>query len=279
MKGKTSGDAGQSNVQAEFLKSVLTDRGLSAREVARRSVDIAKRTGMPELAVGHQAVSGWVKGSRHPNRTHRQLLASILGISLAAVNSACEGVDGNVMHRAWKYSQIVVHGALDTAQYTVPFRTDMNLSAPALYSHWADVFCFKPMPLMRHFKGLTYNLYGWIPDGSAEPMVAYYPCLMPLERVNQKAARRLLDTGDSAQRRVWFVYLPGGHLHVGIGHRDNGSFTLSHSDEGRLITKRFPLSKVDFAGYVTGRILFHLSHNAVEQNIERVANSIPASVA
>jgi hypothetical protein len=271
---KVSTRTGERNVQAELLGALFTRRGVSAREVARRSADIAQRSGMSEFAVGHQAVSAWVKGTRHPNRNHRQLLASVLEVSIAEVNTACDAVDNGLIHREWKQSNLVVHGAAQNIQYTLPLKTDINLSLPAVYGHWSDMFCFRPVHLMRHFRKLSYDLYGWVPNDCAGPLIAYSPCLVPLERVTQRNALRILDTVNSAQRRVWFVYLPGGNLHVGIGHRDNGSFMLSHSNGDRLVTTTYPISKVDFAGYVTGKILFHLSGEVTEK---RSAASDPSN--
>jgi hypothetical protein len=237
----------------------MLHEGLSASEIARRSTVIAEQNGKPELAVGHQAVSAWVNGRRHPNTRHKGLLAAILGVSLANLNRACDTEDEHLNVRSiFRPTTAIVHGTLHNYGHSVVVRTDINLSEPAIYRDWCEMFTFRPLHLMRHLRNVPYELFGWIPDDSASPMVRSPHCLVPLERVSQRTASGLLDMADSAHRRVWFVYLPGGKLHVGVGHRDGRSFSFARNNGGRLVFKTFLLSQVDFVGYFTGKVMFHL---------------------
>lgn len=244
--------------QSQYLRDLMLHEGLSAREIARRSTVIAEKNGRPELAVGHQAVSAWINGTRHPNPKHKGLLAAILGVSLANLNRACDAQDAHLDARFLRKSTTaIVHGAVQHFGYSVIVRTDMNLSEPAVYRNWSDVFAFRPLQLMRHLRKVPYDLFGWIPDDSAHPMVRSR-CIVPLQGVSQRSALSMLDVADSAQRRVWFVYLPGGRLHVGVGHRDGPFFLFARNSEGKAVIKSFPLSQVDFVGYFTGKVLFYL---------------------
>jgi transcriptional regulator with XRE-family HTH domain len=237
----------------------MLHQGLSAREIARRSAVIAEKNGNPELAVGHQAVSAWVNGTRHPNARHKGLLAAILGVSLANLTRACDAEDEHLnVHSTFRPRTAIVHGALHNYGHSVVVRTDINLSEPAIYCDWSDMFTFRPLHLMRHFRNVPAKLFGWIPDDSASPMVRSPHCLVPLERVSQRTALRILDMADSAHRRVWFVYLPGGKLHVGVGYRDGRYFSFARNNGGKVVFANFLLPQVDFVGYFTGKVLFHL---------------------
>jgi hypothetical protein len=237
----------------------MLHEGLSAREIARRSAVIAEQNGQPELAVGHQAVSAWANGTRHLNTTHKGLLAAILGVSLANLTRACDAEDEHLSVRSiFRPTTAIVHGALRNYGHSVVVRTDINFSEPAIYCDWSDIFTFRPLHLMRHFRNVPANLFGWIPDNSASPIVRSPHCLVPLERVSQRTALRILDMADSAHRRIWFVYLPGGKLHVGVGHRDGRFFSLARNDGRKVVFNNFLLSQVDFVGYFTGKVLFHL---------------------
>lgn len=245
--------------QSQYLSDLMKFESLSAREVARRSRVIAQTNGKPRLAVGHQAVSAWANGKRHPNPIHKRVLASILGVSMANLNRACEPESDHVnLGAMMKSTTAVVHGALQKYGHPVVVRSDISLSEPAVYRDWAEMFVFRPPQLMRHLRNVRHDLFGWIPDDSASPLVRSPHCLVPLERVSQRTALQMLDTMDSALRRIWFVYLPGGMLHVGVGHREDRSFWLARNTGQGLDIRSFPLSQVEFVGYFTGRVLFHL---------------------
>jgi hypothetical protein len=237
----------------------MLHEGLSAREIARRSAVIAEQNGQTELAVGHQAVSAWANGTRHLNTRHKGLLAAILGVSLANLTRACDAEDEHLnVHSIFRPTTAIVHGTLHNYGHSVVVRTDINFSEPAIYCDWREMFSFRPLHLMRHFRNVPANLFGWIPDDSASPMVRSPHCVVPLERVSQRTALRILDMANSAHRKVWFVYLPGGKLHVGVGHRDGRFFSLARNDGRKVVFNNFLLSQVDFVGYFTGKVLFHL---------------------
>lgn len=252
--------------QSQYLSDLMSFEGLSARELARRSTVIAQEHGKPKLAVGHQAVSAWTNGTRHPNPTHRRVLAAILGVSIANLNRACDPEDEHVnVPTTVKSTTAVVHGALQKFGHPVVVRSDISLSEPAVYRDWGEMFMFRPPQLMRHLRNVRHDLFGWIPDDSASPMVRSPHCLVPLERVSQRTALQTLDTIDSARRRIWFVYLPGGMLHVGVGHREDRVFVFARNTRRGINIRSYPLSRVDFVGYFTGKVLFHLVIPSINQ--------------
>jgi len=256
--------------QSRYLSDLMSFEGLSAREIARRSTVIAQQHGKPKLAVGHQAVSAWTNGTRHPNPTHKKLLAAILGVSVANLNRACDSKDEHVnVHTTLHSTTAVVHGALHKYGYQVVVRSEISLFGPAVYRDWAEMFVFRPPQLMRHLRNVRHDLFGWIPDDSASPMVRAPHCLVPLEKVSQRTALRILDMADSAHRRVWFVYLPGGKLHVGVGYRDGHLFSFARNNGREVVFNNFLLSQVDFVGYFTGKVLFHLLLGSKNQQSHR----------
>jgi hypothetical protein len=233
--------------QSQYLSDLMLFERLSAREVARRSTVIAQNKGEPKI------------GKRRPNPTHKRVLANILGVSIASLNRACDPQDRHVNVRTMvKSTTAIVQGTVQKYGHQVVVRSDISLGEPALYRDWGEMFVFRPPQLMQHLRNVRHDLFGWIPDDSASPMVPSPHCLVPLERVSQRTALQTLDTIDSARRRIWFVYLPGGSLHVGVGHREDRFFSLARNTRHGLDIRSFPLSKVDFVGYFTGRVLFHL---------------------
>jgi len=241
------------------MKGLLAGHQLSAREVARRSELIAEDSGKPHLAFGHQAVSSWVNGTRHPNAEHKAILSTIFEIPLAEFNQGCDGdaVPIDVQSR-FKPMTVSVRGTIQDYQYRVALRADLDLTQPAVYKYWTDMFSIFPTYLMRHFRRMKYELFGWIPDSSASPLVHYPRCLVPLEGLSKGAALSALDKAESSQRRVWFVYLPGGKLQVGIGCRERRWFSFARNNEGEVVIQKYPLSRVELLGYFTGKALFHV---------------------
>ena len=256
------------SAQSKYLGALMLYEHLSAREIARRSTITAERNRRPELAFGHQSVSAWANGTRCPNRSHRGVLAAILGVTLANLNRACDAESENPnLCCIGNTATAIVRGALHNYAYPVALRTDINLGQPAVYQDWREMFTFSPVDLMRHFRKVRYQLFGWIPDDSASPMVRAPRCLVPLERVSQRSALQMLDTAESAQRRVWFLYLPGGKLHTGIGYRDGGWFLFARTNARKVAVEHFPLSEVAFVGYFAGNILFHLLNARRNQRV------------
>jgi hypothetical protein len=246
------------NSQIHYLTAVVSDRDLSAREIARQTASIAHELGKPDLAVGHQAVSAWINGTRRPTEEHKTILATILGVSLANLNQAF-GPKTELLRvdSILRPTSVVVPGTIHNYRYTLALRRDVDLTQPAIYQDWSAMFSVRPVRLMRHLRHIHYEWFGWIPDNSANPMVRYPRCLVPLERVSQRRALRMLDPAASSQRRVWFVYLPGGKLHVGIGYRENGSFSFVKNYGTGTLVEHFALSRVDLIGYFTGNVLFY----------------------
>jgi hypothetical protein len=201
-----------------------------------------------------------VNGTRHPTVEHRQVLSKLLDVPFEDLNRACEA-DGEVQTfwAIFKFATIIVHGEFQTYEYTLMMRRDIDITRPAIYQNWTDMFSSPPSSLTRHLRHITNKLFGWIPNHAASPMVHYPHCLVPLEEVSGRDGLRLLDPAVSNQKRVWFVYLPDGHLHVGIGSREGRNFSFARNSGKGIVVQRYPLPRVELVGYVTGNTLFHMA--------------------
>lgn len=236
--------------QARYLSELLRRRHLSAREVAWRSEAVAKAFGRPELTSSHRTVSLWVNGTRNPKFEHRKMLAVILDVPFAELNREIDGDELGV--EAVKNFNVRVYGADSTSfEYSLTLAEGVDLWRPAVYQHWADMFSSRPAPLMRHFRAMKYDLFGWIPDNSGYPCVLHTPCLVPL-----RTDRLTVESSTATQRRAWFIYLSDRTLKVGFAYRKAQSLFLLGSGEGRI--KQYPLSSIDLVGYVTGKVLFQI---------------------
>jgi transcriptional regulator with XRE-family HTH domain len=231
---------------------------LSAREIARRAKAIADELGISQLEIGHQAVSAWVNGTRHPTQEHRQVLASVLEVPIENLNRACDA-DVEPLHvpSIFRPVTVVVHGVFQNYKYRLSLKKNVDINRPAVYQHWADMFSTRPAYLTRHFRHVTGELFGWIPDDSASPLVENACCLVPLKIAPKRVTLRILDNAESSQRRVWFTYLPDGELHVGIGYRDRRLFWFTKNTGTKLTAESYTLSRVDLVGYFAGNALFH----------------------
>lgn len=259
--------------QAKYLSALASAHKLSAREIARRSNVIAKELGKPEMAVGHHAVSGWLNGTRHPSTIHQQFLATILSVSLEDIALACipetQCADTEFV---LKPITVDVPKPSQTYRYNLTIRKEINLNQPAIYRDWGSMFGTPPTCLNRHFRRVHYESYGWIPDNSASPMVHYPGCLVPVKRLSERHALQQLDLAESSRRRVWFVYLPDGQLHVGLGYRKNQSLIFARTEGSRIVVQDFQLRRVDLVGYFTGSIIFHLVPPVTTSNGHRTPN-------
>lgn len=240
-----------SDMQAQYLRELLHRRQLSPGEVARRSSMVACQAGSVTSAFSRQAVASWISGQRNPRPANRQLLARILQVPLEELNRNCSGMIEELSVGPLFYEvDVRVYGRDDDMfgyNLTLPPSTD--LSQPAVYRHWGDMFSSRPAQLMRHFRRLRYKLYGWIPDDAGSPLIRRYPCLVPLH-----SERLTLDSESANQCKVWFVFSPDRCLQVGFAYREQRSLVLLR--RGHLPARKYPLSKIDLVGYVTGRTLF-----------------------
>lgn len=248
-----SGQTRPHAVQAQYLRELLYQRRLSAEEVAKRSMMIARQLGSPESSFSRQAVTSWMNGTRSPRLGNRQLLAKILQVSLEELNRKCGGAIQDLsLAPLFCEVNVRVYGRDEEVfgyNLTLPCGTD--LSQPAVYRHWGDMFSSRPAQLMRHFRRLKYKLYGWIPDDAGSPLVLRYPCLVPLH-----TDRLSLDVEGVNQCKVWFVCSPDRLLQVGFAYREQKSLVLF---KGRHVAaKKYPLSTVDLIGYVSGKTLFQV---------------------
>lgn len=239
-------------VQARYLRELLRQRRFSAQEVAMRSLIITQQEGLPELAFSRQAVTSWVNGTRVPRSASRHLLARILQVPLEEMNHKCGGVTCDLsLEPVSGEVNVRVYGRDDEVfGYNLMLSSETNLSQPAVYRHWGDIFTWRPAQLMRHFRGLKYKQYAWIPDDAASPLVLRHPCMVPLhtERLN-------LESEAVNERKIWFVYSPDHCLEFGVAYRENQSLVLL---DKRHAAKKYPLSKIDLIGYVTGKTLFQV---------------------
>lgn len=236
--------------QAKYLHNLLRRHNLSARELAWRSKDVARKLGQPDLAFVRQTVSFWLKGTRSPRFEHRKMLAMILEVPLQELN---RGIDGEEAVTGGSNNvNVRVYGAEGASfEYSLTIAQGVDLRFPALYEHWADMFSSRPAPLMRHFRALRHKLFGWIPDNSGYPFILHAQCLVPVEN-----DRLVVESSITTQRRAWFIYLPDGTLEVGAAYQEHHSLFLLKPDLAR--SRSYPLSSIDVVGYVTGRILFQI---------------------
>lgn len=239
----------------DALYDLRTRSGLSVREIARRSRVLAEALHEPRLAFQHQAMSGWLNGKRKPTIEHRKALALIFQISLEELNNCLDGpLDQARANAILKQVLVHVRGNKQSFKHKATLKSSLDISRPAVYRHWTDLFQPWPGALMRHFREIDHDLFGWIPDNSAGPLIAHPRSLVP---VNTSAAH--LEEAEAVQKRIWFVYVPGGDLDVGIAHREGRSLVLSKFNHGHTaLIKKYPLSRVDIVGHVTGKVLFHL---------------------
>jgi transcriptional regulator with XRE-family HTH domain len=239
----------------EYLKDLQNRSGLSVREVARRSRVLAEALHEPRLAFQHQAMSGWLNGKRKPTIEHRKALALIFQISLEELNGGLDGpLDQASADAVLKPVLVHVRGNKQSFEHKATLPSSLDISRPAVYRHWTDLFQPWPGALIRHFREINHDLFGWIPDNCAVPLIAHPRSLVP---VNTSAAH--LEEAEAVQKRIWFIYVPGGDLDVGIAHREGRSLVLSKfNHDHSTLSKRYPLSRIDIVGHVTGKVLFHL---------------------
>jgi len=238
----------------KYLQDLQHRSGLSVREVARRSRVLAEGLHEPRLAFQHQAMSGWLNGKRKPTTEHRRALALIFQISLEELNRGLDGpLDQARADAVLKPVLVHVRGNKQSFEHKATLPTSLDISRPAVYRHWTDLFQPRPGALIRHFREINHDLFGWIPDNCAGPLISPRS-LVP---VNTSAAH--LEEAEAVQKRIWFIYVPGGDLDVGIAHREGRSLVLSKfSRDSSAVSKKYPLSRIDIVGHVTGKVLFHL---------------------
>jgi transcriptional regulator with XRE-family HTH domain len=236
--------------QAQYLRELLHRRHLSAREVAWRSKAVARELGRSELAFSRQTVSFWLNGTRNPRVEHRKMLAVILEVPFEELDREIDGEE--LSPGAVNNVNVRVYGADGaTFEYSLTLAEGVDLRRPAVYQHWANMFSSRPAPLMRHFRAVKYQLFGWIPDVSGYPLVLHAPCLVPL-----RTDRLTVESSITNQHRVWFVYLPDRTLEVGFAYQEGHALFLLKPDQTRI--RKYPLSSIDLVGFVTGRVLFQI---------------------
>jgi transcriptional regulator with XRE-family HTH domain len=245
----------RSTTQAQYLSELLKRRQLSARDVARQSKALAKQLQDPQLMCGHQAVSSWVNGTRVPNYRSRRALARVLEVPLQELTWACEDKTEEMdCFSASEPHTLCVNGRDRVFEYKVTFREAIDLSSPAVYRNWNDMFALWPASLVRHFRNVKYSQFGWIPDRSASPVVPRAQSLVPL-----RSYSAAVDGDNSCEMRVWFVYLPGGVLRSRIGCLNGRSLSLLKNSGTGFSMETYSFGRVEVVGYVAGRALFHLS--------------------
>ena len=222
-------------------------QGFSAREIARRSEIFAEALGRPHEAFTHRAVSAWLNGTRNPKLEHRRLLAIVLGVGLEELNHALD--DPFDTARAASIVRTVgvrVIGQDRAFEYRLTIRGDLDLSRPAIYRHWADMFLPWPAVLVRHFGRSKHNVYGWIPSATTKESLG---ALVPLDTRQTK-----LERTGSLEQHTWFVYLPGRILEVGDATREGRWLMFRKHDA--VERRRYPMSRSDLVGRVIGKPLF-----------------------
>jgi hypothetical protein len=230
-------------------------QGVSAREIARRGKVIAVALQKPQLAFTHRAVCGWLNGMRNPSLEHRRVLAVILCVSLDELNHGCDGpFDEQEAAATLKQVTVRVLGKERTFEYRMTVSSRVDLDRPAVYQHWADMFSPWPASLVRHLGRTKHDLFGWIPGLARSPSLHEAGVLVALN-----AQRPKLDPAGTLDAPTWFVYLPGGRLDIARAVREDRWLVLSRTDIHGLKVERYPLSRIDLVGRVTGRALFEVN--------------------
>jgi transcriptional regulator with XRE-family HTH domain len=211
---------------------------------------VTQDLGTPELAFSRQTVSFWLNGTRRPKFEHRKILATILGVSWQELARETNGEE-RVLEEVAGIKVRVYGTDAKMFDYSLTLMEGVDLKRAAIFDHWAGMFSSRPAPLMRHFRGFKYKLFGWIPDNSGFPIVLRSPCLVPL-----RTDHLTVENSIANQRRVWFINLPDGTLDVGIAYKDRNSLFLLKYDEKRI--KQYPLSRIDLIGSAIGRVLFQI---------------------
>lgn len=254
MANEKSPIRGERQTQARYLRELQKRVGLKVREIARRSRVFADSLGEPTTAFGHQAVSSWLNGTRNPRPEHRRLLAMIFHVPLAEFNRGCDGPTSEIdADSILKPVVVHVQGLDQTFNYSLTIKSSVDLSRPAIFQHWTDLFHPWPAPLVKHFGRTTATLFGLVPDRSASPLIRYARSLVPLD-----TNRAALQDEGSTDKKIWFLYLPDGVIEVGIAFREGHWIFVSRPNVPGREMQKYPLSRVDLIGWVTGKILFHL---------------------
>lgn len=240
--------------QMVYLQELQKRQKTSASEMARLSRVFADRLQQPGLAFKQQAAWSWLKGTRSPRREHRMSLAMIFRVPLEELE---RGLDGPVQvpDTTPIVRPAVIHVRRNDRdfEYHATVKGEINLDRPAIYKNWDDMFRPAPLRLQRHFHGLKCSLFGWVPDKSLSPMVRYGRSLVPLNE-----QRATPGDGNSVDKRIWFVYLPGEVLDFGIAFQEGRWLHLSKPTLPGAPVQKILRSRVDLVGYAAGKILFHL---------------------
>lgn len=241
-------------MQVAYLQELMRRQKTSASAMARLSRVFAEKLQQPGLGFTQQAAWSWLNGTRSPRPEHRMALAMIFRVSLEELNL---GLDGPMPMPdptpIVKPAMVHVHRNDRDFQYHVTVKSEIDLSRPATYKHWGDIFQPRPVCLHRHFNGIKHSLFGWVPDQTLSPLVRYPRSLVPLSE-----ERATLGGEDTVDKRIWFVYLPGGLLDFGIAYQEGRWLHISKPSLPDAPVQKFLRSRVDLVGYVAARVLFHL---------------------
>lgn len=249
--------------QATFFQELLAHRRLSARELARQLAAASQELGTPRLKASHQAVSGWINGTRQPTFPRRRLLSIVLQIPLAEIDRACEAdAEPLEVPGLFQPMTVVVRGPFQRYEYRLAIKKSVDITKTAVYEDWTAMFDTRPIGLLKHVRLVKADRFGWIPDRSANPLVEHTGCMVPLKCDQREVTLRVLDSAESCHRKVWFVYLPSGNLQVGIGYRDRRTFRFVQQIDDKLVSTSYPFSRVDLVGHFVGSVLFYLAPKA-----------------
>jgi len=222
--------------------------------MARLSRVFAESLQEPNLAFKQQAAWAWLNGTRTPRPEHRKALAMIFQVPWEELNRALDETSP-ISNERPVVRPVMVHLQRNDRdfEYRLTVRNDIDLAQPAVYRHWAEMFQPEPVRLKRHLERIDCACYGWIPDVSISPLVRYPRSMVPL-----KTGRAALTDANSIEKRGWFVYRPDGQLDFGIAFQEGRWPHLAKSNRPGAATERYPLSRVDLVGYVSGRVLFRI---------------------
>jgi transcriptional regulator with XRE-family HTH domain len=248
------GSSGLRTTQVRYLRELQKRHKLTASEMARLSQVYAERLDIKGLAFTHQAAWAWLNGTRAPRPEHRRALAMIFQVPIGELNRAFDQLE-HAIESSTLLRPVTVRVERNdrTFEYRLTISGSIDLDKPALYRNWEELFQPAPVRLRRHMEKIHCSQFGWIHDSSVSPLVRYARSLVPLA-----TERTALADVSSADKKIWFVYLPTGVLDFGVAYKEGPWLCLVKAESQKPEMRKYLLKRVDLIGHVSGKVLFHV---------------------
>jgi hypothetical protein len=244
-------------LQAQYLCSLMDQSDLTVEEIATASWIIAFFHERPDAAFSPNSFRDWLRGIHEPTTAHRFALAQIFHVSFDDLN---DGIDGPF---DWEAARSILTSVIAIVRgkhrhfvyhLSILNRTT-DLSRPAIYFHWADMFGPWPASLSCHFHHLQHPMYGWIPETNAGPIRRYSGSLVALKVPS--ASRPIADSSDAT---LWFAKVGEPEATVQVGYREDRSLMLSDPTQSRC-----DFDQTELLGYASDEPLLTLQPFSVER--------------